>query len=272
MGSLVCALASYLDVKAANGHWLIRIEDVDTVRTTPGTSEHILKTLGAHGFFSDSDVVIQSERSSAYSQALETLQTLDICYSCSCSRKKLQGYKYYPGFCRENPATNDTTAIRLKTNATQIRFKDEIQGYIEQNLATEPGDFILKRKDGLFAYHLAVVVDDAAQGVNRILRGIDLLDCSPAQIYLQQLLGLESPSYAHIPVIVNQQHQKLSKQTYAQEIDTNTPCANLLSALTLLGQKNIPSASRHSVFDILDTACMQWDLNPLIGHKAVTLS
>ena len=224
-GSLVAALASYLDAKANGGRWLVRIEDLDPPREVTGSSTHILKQLQALGMNWDDDVLYQSTRLSAYERILQQLENLEYCFNCDCSRQRVSGLGgVYDGRCRSrglNPSPG--LAIRLKTSSQTVRFADGIQGDYVQNLEHEVGDFILRRRDGLFAYQLAVVADDAAQKITHVVRGYDLVSSTPRQIYLQQLLGLPTPSYAHIPIIVNELGQKLSKQHFASRSTSKTP-------------------------------------------------
>ncbi|MFM9835679.1 MAG: tRNA glutamyl-Q(34) synthetase GluQRS, partial [Methylophilaceae bacterium] len=221
-GSLVAALASFLEAKVNKGKWLLRMEDLDKPREVKGAAADILCTLEAFGFAWDGEVIYQSNRTDAYQEALNVLQQKNLVYQCTCSRKEiadsaltsgLEG-KVYPKTClTHTPRPNIHAALRAVTPNQMFRFKDKIQGHINQNLATEIGDFVLKRADRLFAYQLAVVVDDFYQGVTHIVRGSDLLDSTPRQIYLQQLLNFSTPAYAHVPIALNANGEKLSKQT-----------------------------------------------------------
>ena len=242
-GSLVAAVASYLDARAHRGSWLVRIEDVDTTRCKPHFADEILSTLNVFGLKRDGDVMVQSQRTARYQSALRTLIDNKLSYACACSRKEisdsaLSGVEgpVYPGTCREKnlPALNN--AIRVRTAPGEIQFTDRVQGECTQCLDRHIGDFVLKRRDGLFAYQLAVVIDDADQGVTHIVRGADLLDSTARQIHLQRLLALPTPSYLHLPVVVNEAGQKLSKQTLAPAIGAKDACAWLRDALVHLGQ------------------------------------
>ena len=240
-GSLAAALASWLDARAAGGRWLVRIEDLDSPREQPGAADDILRTLERLGLYWDGEVVYQSRRAALYEKALRHLG--HQVYACGCSRREIadsslglasDGAQIYPGTCRQGlPAGKAARALRLNVVDEKIRFEDRVQGRIEQSLAREVGDFVLRRADGQFAYQLAVVVDDAAQGVTDVVRGADLLDSTARQIYLQRLLGLPTPRYLHIPAAVNAAGEKLSKQTGAQEASL----ADLSAALKFLGQK-----------------------------------
>ena len=247
-GSLVAALASYLDARAHHGKWLIRIEDVDTPRTVPGAAEHILHTLAELGMRSDDQVVWQSLRQSQYQAAFQRLGNL--VYPCACSRKEIadsrvsvasDGAAIYPGTCRQGLAPERVPRawrVRLPMAddpAALIRFEDRWQGKVEENLAQQVGDFVLKRADGFWAYQLAVVVDDAEQRVTDIVRGADLLESTTRQIYLQQQLGYRTPRYLHVPPVLNERGEKLSKQTGAQPIDSSQPLHALMQAAAHLG-------------------------------------
>jgi glutamyl-Q tRNA(Asp) synthetase len=238
-GSLVAALASYLDARANHGAWLIRIEDIDEGRAVPGAAETILEQLSWLGMHPDGEVVWQSRRKALYEAARERLG--DVVYGCGCNRREIadsrlgvgpDGAAIYPGTCRHGLAPGrEARSLRLRVpdeGADLIGFTDRFAGYQEQRLALESGDFVLKRADGYWAYQLAVVVDDAAQGVTDVVRGADLLDSTPRQIYLQQALGLPQPSYLHVPVVVNERGEKLSKQTGATAFDDGAPPELLL--------------------------------------------
>jgi glutamyl-Q tRNA(Asp) synthetase len=249
-GSLVAAVASYCDAKANAGKWLVRMEDLDKPREVKGAADDILRTLEAFRFEWDSEVLYQSQCDEIYAKAFSKLQTQNLIYPCTCTRKEIadssnaQGIDglIYPKTCLNKSAlrANIHAAYRAMVLDETITFVDAIQGEITQNLAKDVGDFILKRKDGLFAYQLAVVVDDAAQGVTHIVRGADLLDSTPRQIYLQQRLNFANPSYAHVPVATNVAGEKLSKQTLAEPISMHLPEHQLFEVLSFLGQ-NPPS-------------------------------
>ena len=244
-GSLVAAVGSYLDARAHGGEWLVRIEDVDSARTIPGAADHILRTLDGLGFEWDGEVVIQSQRLDRYQAALVRLQADGLVFPCACSRREIaaasarhsvDGGLLYPGTCRDGLAAGVAArAWRLRVPDREIGFVDRLQGPAAQNLERDVGDFVLFRADGLFAYQLAVVVDDAEQGVNSVVRGIDLLDSTPRQIWLQQCLGVATPTFAHLPVVVNAAGEKLSKQTLAPAIDARQGGRLIAKALALLG-------------------------------------
>jgi glutamyl-Q tRNA(Asp) synthetase len=243
-GSLVAALASWLDARAANGRWHVRIEDLDRLREQEGATQDILHTLERFGLYWDGPVIFQSRRAALYEEALQALRTQT--YWCGCSRREIadsslgvaaDGAQIYPGTCRNglNPGKTPR-ALRVKTGAEQIAFQDRVQGPQQQVLDVAVGDFVLYRADGQFAYQLAVVVDDAAQSITDIVRGADLLDSTARQLYLQRLLGYSQPRYMHVPVAVNAGGEKLSKQTGAQPIDASKKAAVLAEALRFLGQ------------------------------------
>ena len=243
-GSLVAAVGSYLDAKSRHGEWLVRIEDLDPPRIAAGAADNILRTLEALELHWDGAVMYQSRRGEAYREALEQLQRQGALYPCNCSRREIadsalnvSSNLVYPGYCRNGMRPGRAEhALRVKTDNVPVQFHDRLQGRCLQRLASESGDFVLRRADGLYAYQLAVVVDDAEQGVSDIVRGADILDSTPRQIYLQKLLGLATPSYLHLPVAVNVQGEKLSKQTLAPAVEVGVPLPLLFKVLEFLGQ------------------------------------
>lgn len=266
-GSLVCALASYLDARQHGGSWLLRIEDIDPPREQLGAASAIKRTLEAHGLFWDGEVRYQSQRDDAYWAALNLLSEKQLLYPCTCTRKRLQQLAgRYDGYCREHPATSRSSALRLKvTNlpgdcvplSSRIKFEDRICGRQIEDIDRLSGDFVIHRKDGLFSYQLAVVIDDIDQGITDVVRGDDLLDTTARQIFLYRILAKNPPSYAHIPVIRDTQGHKLSKQNHAPAVDDSTPITNLLSSLTAL---NIAISEPTSIDAILAQAIRQWHL------------
>ncbi len=244
-GSLVAAIASYLDARAHQGQWLVRIEDIDEARTVPGTAENILQCLHAFGMQWDGEVVWQSRRKALYQIAFERLGS--HVYPCGCTRREItdsrtglasDGAAVYPGTCRGGLAYGKAARayrVRVPDDASEcITFEDRRVGTVTQHIASEVGDFVLKRADGFWAYQLAVVVDDADQGVTHVVRGADLLDSTPRQIYLQRLLGVPTPRYLHVPVVTNAAGEKLSKQTGAHALDLTRPLEELLAAARFL--------------------------------------
>ena len=243
-GSLVAALASYREARAAKGKWLLRMEDLDKARAQPGAADDILRALERLGLEWDAPVLVQSARLERYRAALDELTRRGLAYPCSCTRTELEdsalaidGARIYPGTCRHGLASGKAArALRLRTHGAPIGFADAIQGWIEQRVEQEIGDFVLLRADGIVAYQLAVVVDDMDQGVTDVVRGADLLDSSARQIHLQRLLGARTPRYAHVPVALNAAGEKLSKQTSARPLDLSDPQAELARARRFLGQ------------------------------------
>jgi len=243
-GSLVAALASYMEAKAAGGKWLVRIEDLDGPREQPGAADDILRALDRLGLHWDGPVRYQSRRVERYRAVHDDLLRRGFAYPCACTRRELDdsalaidGARVYPGTCRHGlPAGRPARAVRLRTHDAPIGFEDRVQGWVEQRVEREVGDFVLRRADGLFAYQLAVVVDDLDHGVTDVVRGADLLDSTARQIHLQRLLGARTPGYAHLPVAVNAAGEKLSKQTGARPLDLSDPALELARARRFLGQ------------------------------------
>jgi glutamyl-Q tRNA(Asp) synthetase len=266
-GSLVAALASALDARARRGEWLLRIEDLDAPRNVPGAAAAILRTLDALGFEWAGPVTCQSRRLAAYRAALEALRAEGRIYACACTRREIadsalarDGSRRYPGTCRKGlPADRAARAFRIRPDPGQVCFDDRLQGRVCQDVDAEVGDFIVQRADGLIAYQLAVVVDDAALGITDVVRGADLLDSTPRQICLQRLLGLPTPRYLHLPVAVNAAGEKLSKQTLARPIDASDPAASLRLALAFLGHAPPPETTGAGVTDLWRWAVASWD-------------
>lgn len=267
-GSLVAAAGSYLDARASRGKWLVRMEDVDRLRCRPAYDKAIMLSLEAYGFQWDGSVMRQSERNEAYQAALETLRKKNLAYPCACTRKEISdsdiapdGAPIYPGTCAAGlPAGKTPRAWRIRVSGQTIRFVDLVQGRLSQDLSKTVGDFVLLRADGYFAYQLAVVVDDASQGITRIVRGADLLDSTPRQIYLQHCLGVSFPEYAHLPVAVNAAGEKLSKQTRARALDDKNPVLALLAAFEFLGMPSL-RGNDTSLDDLWKEAVRHWSLD-----------
>jgi glutamyl-Q tRNA(Asp) synthetase len=244
-GSLVAALASWLDARRHGGRWLVRIEDLDPPREVPGAANAILRALEAFALHWDGPVLYQSARHEAYQAVLEHLRREGHAYNCGCTRREIAASggpgldgPVYPGTCRDGlPAGRRPRAVRLRTAPGTIEFPDRAQGRVRQDVAREVGDFVIRRADGLFAYQLAVVVDDAHQGITHVVRGADLLDSTPRQILLQRLLGLPTPAYLHHPLVMTPQGEKLSKQTHAPPVDDRDPVPALIRALGFLGER-----------------------------------
>ena len=235
IGSLYTALASFLDAYAEGLEWRLRFDDLDEPRNQPGAESSILRSLEAHGLHWDGPVERQSERLDLYQAALKTLGRKAKTFHCTCSRKSLAGSPIYPGHCRERTAPIANAAIRVRVDETPLEFTDLVQGRQQTRLDQTIGDFVIKRRDGPFAYQLATAVDDGDAGIVRVLRGRDLLANTPRQLHLMALLDLPAPAYAHVPVLLNREGQKWSKRTGAPAINEQTPCANLRACLTLLG-------------------------------------
>lgn len=258
LGSLVSALASYCHIKALGGLWLLRIEDTDHTRCRPDHSDQIIDDLARLGLHSDLPIVYQSKRTDLYEQYLQKLYKLS--YSCSCSRKTLQDHPIYPRHClgRSDP----TQKLRLMLPEIDMVFFDELQGVVCQNPQKTLGDVVVKRQDGVINYIFACTIDDALQGISHVVRGLDILPMTTAQLYIQKALGLGTPRhFCHLPLIVNPHGQKLSKQTLATPIDTTKPSHLLCHALYLLGQT--PPKGLSYPKDILAHAVAHWDASPL---------
>jgi glutamyl-Q tRNA(Asp) synthetase len=265
-GSLVAAVGSYLEAKTRGGQWLLRMEDLDRPRVAPKAAEAILRTLEACGFEWDGEVTYQARRQSAYHAALHALRAGGALYPCACSRREvadsgLSGVEgpVYPGTCRGGTARRPRS-LRVRTGLEPVEFQDAIQGRVQQRLALEVGDFVVYRSDQIVAYQLAVVVDDALQGITHVVRGADLLASTPRQIYLQRLLGLPTPCYAHLPVAVNRVGEKLSKQTRARPIEPARAAAHLTAALAFLGQRPPSALARADVATVWQWARVHWRL------------
>ena len=282
-GSLVAAVGSYLDAKHHHGTWLVRMEDLDTPRCVPGAADGILRTLERFGLHSDELVIYQSQRTAAYELALASLRVCGAVYPCGCTRKEIadsavQGVEgfVYPGMCRGSMThLRPDPAWRVRTDfplllqgGGEVEFTDALQGPITQNIEQEIGDFVVKRADGLFAYQLAVVVDDAFQGITHVVRGSDLLASTPRQIWLQWLLGLATPAYMHLPVAVNAAGEKLSKQTLAMPVDVAHPAQTLWRVLAFLRQEPPPELAR-DLPELLAWAMQNWRPDVLCGLKAL---
>ncbi|MDR0781225.1 MAG: tRNA glutamyl-Q(34) synthetase GluQRS [Pseudomonadales bacterium] len=274
LGSLVAALASYLDAKSQQGLWLLRIEDSDPPREVPEASNWILQALDKLGLHWDETVLRQSTRQEAYLAALHDLAQQGLIYACRCSRLALADHSIYPGTCRDLQLPwQEGAALRCRVTAQCWRFQDRLQGEQAQNLARDCGDFVVRRKDGPFSYQLAVVVDDAHQGITDIVRGIDLLDSTPRQLYLQHCLRLPPPRYAHVPVLMDTTSgQKLSKQNLATPLDLARPAATLWHALWLLRQEPPPSLREDSVAQVLAWAVNNWRPAQLRGLTQLALA
>lgn len=259
LGSLIAALASYLDARAADGAWLLRIEDIDPPREQAGAAQTILASLEAHGLHWDDSVMWQSARTDAYLAALDTLREQGSLFACRCSRAQTDELGNCAGECHTRHAYHQgETALRVAVDAGyEANWPDRWQGPQHWPIGGALRDFVVRRKDGLFAYQLAVVVDDAAQGITHVVRGSDLLDSTPRQMWLQHLLGFDSPRYDHLPVLTNREGQKLSKQTHAPPLDDSRAPRNLRQALDYLGQP-VPPEELTDCAALLRFAAAHW--------------
>ncbi|MBT8092551.1 MAG: tRNA glutamyl-Q(34) synthetase GluQRS [Gammaproteobacteria bacterium] len=276
-GSLLAAVASYLQARARQGRWLLRIEDIDPPREQQGATERIIRALDLYGFEWDGDVIYQSASRPAHDRAVQTLLDAGQAYPCGCSRRQLASVArgplgtIYPGLCR-NGCDALETAIRVQTTDETISFDDLLQGRQESQLETESGDFVIRRRDGLIAYQLAVVVDDEIEHVSEIVRGIDLIESTPRQIWLQRLLGFHTPTYMHIPVVTHPNGDKLSKLTGATEIPLRDAPATLVEALAALRQCPPTELTQCSLSDIWQWAIRNWNSSALRGLRTIRQS
>ncbi|MEC5385850.1 tRNA glutamyl-Q(34) synthetase GluQRS [Uliginosibacterium sp. H3] len=279
-GSLVAALGSFLEARTRAGRWLLRMEDIDAPRTVPGAAEKILAQLEAFGFAWDGPVVVQSQRLERYREVLDYLVARGQVFPCSCSRKEMadsdlarDGSRRYPGTCRHGLLPGRAPrAWRFLTSIGELGWLDAVQGAQSEDVARDVGDFVLLRADGQFAYQLAVVVDDAEQGVTHIVRGADLLDSTGRQIALQRALGYATPQYAHLPVATNAQGEKLSKQTLAQALDVAQPVLPLWQALGFLGQAPPDELKGGALSDLWAWAHANWSLARVPRQRAAIAS
>lgn len=256
-GSLLTAVASYCDAKANHGKWLVRIEDTDIPRIYPNSETHILSCIDAFQFEPDAEIIFQKDRLEIYEEVLEQLKQAQLIYACQCTRKMLGSNHIYVGTCRDLNLDFEQQAIRLKVSDQQICFDDRLQGQQCSNLKYDLGDFVLKRRDGIISYQLAVVVDDYLQKITHVVRGADLLDNTVRQIWLGSLLDYPKLSYMHLPLAMNSQGQKLSKQNLAQALDINKASELLSAAILALGQ---PMVELDQPRIMLQQAIQQWDV------------
>ena len=277
-GSLFSALASFIQARSQCGKWLLRIDDLDTPRNVAGATDSILKTLDHFGLHWDESILYQSRNSETYLHAIETLDSNSLLYPCTCSRKSLTQYRRnnpnrasYPGTCRDKQLNRSIPhALRIKTGDALISFEDTLQGRLCHQLADQHGDFIVKRRDQIIAYQLAVVVDDQMQQITEVVRGYDLLISTPKQIYLQQLLHYHTPEYMHTPVITDQKGSKLSKQTFARAVGGEEPDKILFELLQLMNQRPPEDLRGSTVNEILSWAIKYWNPDSLKNIRAIT--
>ena len=267
-GSVIAAVGSFLEARRRQGEWLVRVDDLDTPRNAPGAADAILGVLDRLGLHWDGDVCFQGARAERYREGLKSLRLAGWTYSCGCSRKDYLGV--YPGTCRYGLAAGKRArSQRLRVAETTIHMNDTIQGESSQRLHESVGDFVVQRADGIVAYHLAVVLDDADFGISDVVRGADLLDSTPRQIHLQHCLGLPTPRYAHLPIAVNGAGQKLSKQSYAEPV-TDTPAVPLLiSALEFLGQQPDAQLCDASLDELWSWAIGHWCMDRVPRRRAI---
>jgi glutamyl-Q tRNA(Asp) synthetase len=267
-GSMVAAVGSFLQAKSRGGEWLVRMEDLDPPREVPGAADDILRTLEAFGLHWDGAVMYQSRRHGVYEAALKMLERLDAIYPCACSRREIADSSVsgvdgpvYPGTCRAGlPAGRVPRAWRVRVNGRAVEFMDAVRGRVVRDLTLDFGDFVVRRADGYFAYQLAVVVDDAEQGISEVVRGADLIESTPRQIHLQRLLDLPTPDYIHLPVALNARNEKLSKQTSAVPADIARPVPMLVQVLRFLGQDPPPTLAESNLEDFWSWAVTHWDV------------
>lgn len=265
-GSLVAAAGSYLSARAQGGVWRVRMEDLDPPREMPGAADDILRTLEVYGFEWDGEVLFQSRRRDAYESALARLRQRGALYACGCTRKEIADSSIlgldgpvYPGTCRTQPPPGRAArTLRVRTDAAVIAFDDRVQGRQRSALETDTGDFVVKRADGLYAYQLACVVDDAEQGITEVVRGADLLASTARQIHLQHLLELPTPGYLHLPAVLNAAGEKLSKQTRAHPLPHNQAVAVVWQALVFLGQAPLPEWRSGTLSELWAAALARW--------------
>ncbi len=270
LGSVYTALASFLEARTHHGLWRLRFDDLDTPRNVVGATNYILQTLETLGLHWDGEVDYQSQYLDDYHSVLADFIMTEQIYRCECSRKELTDI--YAQTCRnQNLPASVSHSIRLKTDHRQIIFDDGLQGCISQNLAMQHGDFILKRKDNIIAYQFAVVLDDARQGVNHVVRGIDLLDATPKQIFLQQVLNLPTPNYLHVPILVDSEGRKLSKETLATAVDLTIPNLVLFQLLNWLNQNPPIELQNEKVDDILKWAIEHWNVARLKSVEKISI-
>ncbi len=274
-GSLVAATGSYLEARHHHGEWWLRIDDIDPPREQPGAAAQILSALERFGFQWDGPVHYQHQRTAAYLEAIQRLRDLGAAYDCGCTRRDIAAAgregpngRIYPGTCRHGlPPGREPRSIRLLTRGLRVDFDDLLQGPVRCDLERELGDFVIRRADGFFAYHLAAAVDDGVHGITHVIRGHDLLWCTPPQIAIQRLLGLTSPSYGHLPIAVNAAGQKLSKQTFAPPLDADKAGDQLWQALMFLGQEPPDDLRRAPLRELWAWAHAHWAISRLRGRQ-----
>lgn len=271
-GSLIAALASYLDAKSNQGSWLVRIEDIDPPREQEGASKTILKTLESYGLYWDESVLYQSSQSALYDQVLSELQEQSLSYFCQCTRAEIKAIGgIYQGHCKTILLPEHASSIRVVNQFGVHQYNDLIQGKVQCDIRIAKEDFIVKRKDGLYAYQLAVVVDDIFQGISHVIRGCDLLEPTARQLTLFKTFGVEPPHYGHFPLVVTDQGYKLSKQNKAPAIDLDNPRPSLIQALKFLGQQPPSELLYCSIDEIIAWGVDHWDINTIPKQQEIQL-
>lgn len=271
-GSIITALSSYLQAKKNQGKWLVRIDDIDQNRTVDGADEIILEQLEKLRLFWDEKVVYQSHRHELYENAIKNLQAQDLVFPCACSRKELS-QQIYPGTCRTGVKMNKTeNSLRIRVDDCKINFGDLLQGFYSQQLDKEVGDFIIKRADGFFAYHLATVVDDAEQNITDIVRGSDLIDSTSRQVFLQKKLNYPSPSYLHLPVALDNENKKISKSINPAHIDILKPTKIIFDALVFLGQNPPDELVKCDIKTALNWSIENWNTKLLPKQQRIMVN
>jgi glutamyl-Q tRNA(Asp) synthetase len=256
-GSLVSAIGSYLEARSAGGRWLLRIEDIDPPREVAGSSADIIADLNRFGMFADGTLLYQSSRTNAYQNAVRQLLEANRAYPCACSRKDLPASGIYPGTCRNGiPAGKNPRAIRFRLDDSICEFDDPVQGQMSESPVNTCGDFVIKRADGLFAYQLAVVIDDKFQAVTQVVRGADLLDSTCRQIAIQKALGMEQPDYMHLPIAVSADGKKMSKRDQSDPVGHQDPAFAVRQALSFLGHQAPAGLSLEALWE---WALEHWD-------------
>ncbi|SGY93222.1 Glutamyl-Q tRNA(Asp) synthetase [Moritella viscosa] len=272
-GSLIAAVGSYLQAKSNQGTWLVRIEDLDPPREVSGASANILATLDAFGLHWDGDVIYQSQRSSAYQEAIAQLSQQSLTYYCHCTRKQIQAQGvFYQGQCKHKQLAANNAALRVTTTVPVYHFMDELHGKIEIEKALAAEDFIIHRKDGLFAYNLAVVVDDIYQGITQVVRGADLIEPTGRQLYLFEQFSQPAPSYLHLPLVSNADGSKLSKQNHAPGLDISQAKALLIDAFRFLALPVCNELQDLSIPHLLQWGTEHWSVKNLPRQKSIVLS
>lgn len=271
-GSLIAALASFLDAKHNNGKWLVRIEDIDPPREKKGASAEILTTLESYGLQWDEDVLYQSHQTSLYQNVLTELAQQKLSYYCACTRAQIKASGgIYQGYCRERNLDAESCATRVINSVGIANYQDLIQGQINCKQALAQEDFIVQRKDKLFAYQLAVVVDDIYQGISHVIRGCDLVEPTARQLSFYQILNHKAPKFGHFPLAITHQGYKLSKQNNALAIDRKNPIPSLIAALTFLGQQPPNELKDANVDELLIWAVQHWSLEQVPKTKEIVL-